>query len=74
MPQSAEGNGAQARGTAESGAPVLVERRGAVLIITLNRPDARNAVNLALAEGIAHALDMLDGDAGLTAGILSGAG
>ena len=40
---------------------VLTERRDNVLIITLNRPEARNAVNLALAEGIAAGLDELDG-------------
>ena len=33
-----------------------------MLLITLNRPDARNAVNLAVAEGIAAALDELDAD------------
>ncbi|MDX6665780.1 MAG: enoyl-CoA hydratase, partial [Solirubrobacteraceae bacterium] len=53
---------------------VLTERRGNVLLVTLNRPDARNAVNLALAEGIAAALDELDGDDGLSVGILTGAG
>jgi enoyl-CoA hydratase len=53
---------------------VLTERRDGVLLITLNRPDARNAVNLALAEGIAAALDELDADEGLTLGILTGAG
>jgi enoyl-CoA hydratase len=54
--------------------PVLTERRGAVLLITLNRPDARNAVNLPLAEGIAAALDELDDDGDLGAGVLTGAG
>jgi enoyl-CoA hydratase len=54
--------------------PVLTERRGGVLLITLNRPDARNAVNVALAEGVAAALDTLDGDADLRAGVLTGAG
>ncbi len=54
--------------------PVLTERRGNVLLITLNRPDARNAVNLALAEGIAAALDELDGDEALSVGVLTGAG
>src|ERR1700736_1901005 len=53
---------------------VLTERRDRVLLITLNRPDARNAVNLALAEGVAAALDELDGDDELTVGILTGAG
>src|ERR671939_1555450 len=53
---------------------VLQERRGRVLLITLNRPDARNAVNLAVAEGIASALEELDGDGDLTVGVLTGAG
>jgi enoyl-CoA hydratase len=54
--------------------PVLTDRRDGVLIITLNRPDARNAVNLAVAEGIASALEVLDGDDDLTVGVLTGAG
>jgi enoyl-CoA hydratase len=53
---------------------VLTERRESVLLITLNRPDARNAVNLALAEGIAAALDELDDDPALSVGVLTGAG
>jgi enoyl-CoA hydratase len=54
--------------------PVLTERRDGVLLITLNRPEARNAVNLALAEGIAAALDALDDDPDVAAGVLTGAG
>jgi enoyl-CoA hydratase len=54
--------------------PVLTERRSGVLLITLNRPDARNAVNLPLAEGVAAALDELDADAALSVGVLTGAG
>ncbi len=53
---------------------VLTERRGRTLIITLNRPDARNAVNAALAAGVAAALDELDSDDELSIGILTGAG
>ena len=53
---------------------VLVEARERVLLITINRPDQRNAVNGAVAEGIAHALDRLDADDALTLGILTGAG
>ena len=37
---------------------VLTERRGNVLLITINRPDVRNAVNGAVAEGIAGALEV----------------
>lgn len=55
-------------------APVLTERREGVLLITLNRPEMRNAVNLPLAEGIAAALDELDGDSSLSVGVLTGAG
>jgi enoyl-CoA hydratase len=54
--------------------PVLTERRGNVLLITLNRPEVRNAVNAALAEGVANALEELDGDDGLSVAVLTGAG
>jgi enoyl-CoA hydratase len=53
---------------------VLSERRENVLLITLNRPEVRNAVNGALAEGLAGALDELDRDDGLSVGVLTGAG
>src|SRR3954452_15622661 len=53
---------------------VLTERRDGVLLMTLNRPDARNAVNLALAEGVAAALDDLDGSDDVQVGVLTGAG
>ena len=44
-------------------AVVLRERRDRVLVITINRPDQRNAVNAAVASGIAQALDELDATA-----------
>jgi enoyl-CoA hydratase len=53
---------------------VLTEVRDKVLVVTINRPDQRNAVNAAVAEGIARALDRLDADDGLVLGILTGAG
>jgi enoyl-CoA hydratase len=53
---------------------VLTERRDGVLVITINRPEVRNAVNAAVAEGIAGALDALDADDELAVGILTGAG
>ena len=53
---------------------VLTERRGRVLLITLNRPDARNAINHELAELLMRAIDELDGDDGLTIGVITGAG
>jgi enoyl-CoA hydratase len=53
---------------------VRVEADGDVLVVTIDRPEARNAVNLAVAEGIAAALDRLDGDDALRVGVLTGAG
>jgi enoyl-CoA hydratase/carnithine racemase len=53
---------------------VLTETRGRVLLITLNRPDAMNAINTDLAQGLLAAVAQLDGDDGLTAGVLTGAG
>jgi enoyl-CoA hydratase len=55
-------------------AAVLTERRDRVLLITINRPDQRNAINAAVAQGIAAALDELDGGTGLSVGVLTGAG
>jgi enoyl-CoA hydratase len=54
--------------------PVLTERRGNVMLITLNRPQVRNAVNAALAEGVGMALEELDGDEEISVGVLTGAG
>jgi enoyl-CoA hydratase len=54
--------------------PVLVERHGAILLITMNRPRVRNAVNQAMSHGIAEAVDLLDADPELHVGILTGAG
>jgi enoyl-CoA hydratase len=53
---------------------VLRERRGRVLIITINRPDQRNAVNLAVSQGLADAVDELDDSTDLSVGIITGAG
>lgn len=53
---------------------VLVEQRDRILIITINRPKAKNAVNSAVSHGLADAVDRLDGDPGLSVGILTGAG
>lgn len=58
----------------ETCAPVLSEVRGSVLIVILNRPEAKNAANLALAQGVAEAMDRLDADDALTVGIITGAG
>ncbi|MHC4046807.1 crotonase/enoyl-CoA hydratase family protein [Bradyrhizobium vignae] len=54
--------------------PVLTEVRGPILIITLNRPQAKNAANLALSQGVAAAIDRLDADDAISVGIITGAG
>src|SRR5260370_15879417 len=53
---------------------VLVERRGAVQVIIINRWEARNARKGAGAAGIRDAVDELDADGELRAGVLAGAG
>jgi len=53
---------------------VLTERRGRVMVITLNRPEAMNAINGALSEGLRSAVQDLDSDSELTAGVVTGAG
>ncbi len=50
------------------------EAIGRIAIITINRPEARNAVNGAVAEGIEAAIDRLEADDSLTVGVLCGAG
>jgi enoyl-CoA hydratase len=54
--------------------PVLIDRRDGVQVITINRPQARNAIDLATAEGIAGALDDLDDEQSLRIGVITGAG
>lgn len=54
--------------------PVDVEQRGPVLVVTINRPQARNALNADVAAGISRAMDLLDRSPGLRVGVLTGAG
>jgi enoyl-CoA hydratase len=53
---------------------ILTEERDGILIITINRPGARNSVNGDVATGMAAALDRLDADDDLRVGIVTGAG
>ncbi|MGI5128142.1 crotonase/enoyl-CoA hydratase family protein [Pseudonocardia sp. CA-107938] len=52
----------------------LVERRGAVLIVTMNRPEARNALSAEMMAIMREAWDEVDRDPGIRACILTGAG
>ncbi len=54
--------------------PILVERRGRVGVITLNRPEALNALNHQLTSELGAALAELGADAGVGAVVLTGAG
>lgn len=52
---------------------VTLERIGKVVLITLNRPEARNAINLETAQALAQALDEFDADPSIAVGVLTGA-
>lgn len=54
--------------------PISTEVRDGVLVVTIDRPEARNAINRAVAEGMAAALDRLDADESLACGVITGAG
>ena len=53
---------------------VLVEDRGAVRIITLNRPDKRNAIDIPVRLELADAFEVADADSSIRAVVLTGAG
>lgn len=54
--------------------PVLYEMRGAVAVITLNRPDKRNVINTAVRDAVLAAWQRFEGDATARVAILTGAG
>lgn len=60
--------------TAHVDAQVLVERRGHVLLITIDRPEARNAINAAVTEQIGDAMEMADTDPEIRVVVLTGSG
>jgi crotonobetainyl-CoA hydratase len=53
---------------------VVAEQRGHVLLVTINRPEARNAVNRAVTVGIGEALDIAEETPDIWAVIITGAG
>ena len=53
---------------------LFTERRGRTLVITINRPQARNAINRAVSFGLADAVQELDHDPALSVAVLTGAG
>jgi len=53
---------------------LLTERRGHVLVVTMNRPEARNALSGPMMRGMEAAWDLVDSDPEIRACILTGAG
>src|SRR2546421_11282520 len=53
---------------------LLFERRGAVAILTFNRPDARNAMTWEMYQGLFDACERVDADPGIRVFVLRGAG
>src|SRR5215469_3029485 len=53
---------------------LLTERRGHVLIVTMNRPQARNALSSEMMALMRQAWDRVDADPGIRVAVLTGAG
>jgi enoyl-CoA hydratase len=53
---------------------LLREERGRVLVLTMDRPEARNAMSMGLAHELADAFDELDERSDLSVGVITGAG
>lgn len=51
---------------------VTFEQRGPFAVVTINRPDARNAINAEVAQGIEDAIDRIESDDATWVGILTG--
>jgi enoyl-CoA hydratase len=52
---------------------LLVDRRGATVVLTMNRPERRNALSLDMIVRLSDAWELVDGDDGVRAAILTGA-
>lgn len=53
---------------------VLFEVRDGIAVLTINRPERRNAVNLELCDALRDAFERVDGDPGIRVAVLTGAG
>jgi len=53
---------------------LLVERDGAVVVLTMNRPERRNAISMAMMQALGEAWDEINADPGIRVAILTGAG
>jgi enoyl-CoA hydratase len=64
----------EARSNVSKSPHLLVEREGSVVTLTMNRPEARNALGAELLVRLADAWDVVDGDDDIRVAILTGAG
>jgi enoyl-CoA hydratase len=64
----------ESRSTAEGSAHAIIEQRGHTLILTLNRPEARNALSTEMLSIMVEAWDRVDNDPDIRCCILTGAG
>jgi enoyl-CoA hydratase len=53
---------------------IVSERRGAVLVVRINRPEAMNSINLAVMEGLSAAMEAAEDDPETRAVVLTGTG
>lgn len=67
-------NGTMIERAGEDEAEVVVERRGPVLIVRINRPEARNSINLAVMAGVGGAMELADSTSDIRAVVLTGTG
>jgi enoyl-CoA hydratase len=58
----------------DAGNAVIVEQHDQVLLITLNRPDAMNAINADISNGLDRAVKLLEADKSIAVGVITGAG
>jgi len=54
--------------------PLLVDRYGHTLVLTINRPEARNAIDLAVTEALGDAMDEAENDPEIRTVVLTGSG
>ena len=60
--------------SAPSSQRILTEQRGHILLITINRPEAKNAFDATSAQAMHAAMDLLDATDALFVGVVTGAG
>src|SRR5258707_9285614 len=53
---------------------LLVDKEGPIVVVTMNRPEARNAFSPEMMARMADAWDLIDGDPEVRVAILTGAG